>query len=138
MECNMNEVEIGVMSYLFGGNAEFNLVQDGSMSVRYRIKANDNRTCFFVYTESTKTKKLVYHGHIVSRNLTYHRGNKISDDEYNKVAIKALGWLLNHHNCLPNVVHVVHNGRCSRCGRKLTDPESLRTGIGPTCRKKSK
>lgn len=134
----MNEVTKNIREYLFGGMAEFTLVQYGSMSVRYRIKANDNRTCFFVYTESTKDKKLIYHGHIVSRNLTYHRSAKAKDDEYNKMAIKALGWLLNHHDSLPDIVHVLHNGRCSRCGRKLTDPESLRTGIGPTCRKKSK
>lgn len=133
----MNEVSENIMEYLFGGMADFTLVQDGCTRVRYRIKANDNRTCYFVYTESRKNKELVYHGHIVSRNLTYHRGNKIPDNEYNKPAIKALGWLLNHHDSLPNIVHVLHNGRCSRCGRKLTDPESLRTGIGPTCRKKS-
>lgn len=28
---------------------------------------------------------------------------------------------------------VWHEGRCSRCGRKLTDPQSIATGIGPVC-----
>jgi hypothetical protein len=27
-------------------------------------------------------------------------------------------------------------GRCLRCGATLTDPESIRLGIGPTCRSK--
>lgn len=27
-----------------------------------------------------------------------------------------------------------HAGRCGRCGRTLTDPESIRTGLGPICR----
>ncbi len=30
---------------------------------------------------------------------------------------------------------VMHAGTCGRCGRKLTTPDSLETGIGPECRK---
>lgn len=26
-----------------------------------------------------------------------------------------------------------HEGRCGRCGRALTDPESIKAGIGPVC-----
>lgn len=26
-----------------------------------------------------------------------------------------------------------HEGRCGRCGRKLTVPESIKTGLGPEC-----
>lgn len=35
----------------------------------------------------------------------------------------AAGWGLNHE------------GRCCRCGRTLTTPESCRIGIGPECKK---
>lgn len=28
-----------------------------------------------------------------------------------------------------------HEGKCGRCGRKLTTPESIETGIGPECLK---
>lgn len=31
---------------------------------------------------------------------------------------------------------VYHEGRCGTCGTALTDPESLRLGYGPECRKK--
>jgi hypothetical protein len=34
---------------------------------------------------------------------------------------------------LPDVVDVHHEGRCCRCGRKLTVPESIESGIGPEC-----
>jgi len=30
-------------------------------------------------------------------------------------------------------VRVLHEGRCAMCGRKLTVPESIDTGIGPVC-----
>lgn len=28
------------------------------------------------------------------------------------------------------------SGRCCRCGRELTEPESIQTGLGPICREK--
>ena len=28
---------------------------------------------------------------------------------------------------------VLHNGHCGVCGRVLTNPESLETGVGPIC-----
>lgn len=31
-------------------------------------------------------------------------------------------------------VEVAHAGKCGRCGRLLTDPESIELGIGPVCR----
>ena len=34
---------------------------------------------------------------------------------------------------LPSSVKVYHMGRCGRCGRPLTVPESIRTGLGPVC-----
>jgi hypothetical protein len=30
-------------------------------------------------------------------------------------------------------IEIFHSGRCVRCGRKLTTPESVETGIGPVC-----
>lgn len=30
-------------------------------------------------------------------------------------------------------VEVWHEGACSRCGRPLTDPESIQRGLGPVC-----
>lgn len=44
-----------------------------------------------------------------------------------------------HHivkGTLPEQFHVYHTGICGRCGRELTDPESIKAGIGPTCRNK--
>lgn len=34
---------------------------------------------------------------------------------------------------MPSNLEVWHEGRCGRCGRKLTVPESISTGFGPEC-----
>lgn len=36
---------------------------------------------------------------------------------------------------MPPNMEIWHEGRCCRCGRALTVPESVRDGIGPECRK---
>lgn len=33
-------------------------------------------------------------------------------------------------------LEVMHDGSCGRCGRQLTHPESLASGLGPECAKK--
>lgn len=37
---------------------------------------------------------------------------------------------------LPEKVHILHTGLCGACGRTLTDPESIRIGLGPICKAK--
>jgi Family of unknown function (DUF6011) len=34
---------------------------------------------------------------------------------------------------LPQFIEVYHSGKCGRCGRKLTVPQSIETGFGPEC-----
>jgi hypothetical protein len=37
---------------------------------------------------------------------------------------------------LPGGYKIHHEGRCGKCGRLLTVPESVETGIGPECAKR--
>ena len=34
---------------------------------------------------------------------------------------------------IPETLNLAHDGHCSKCGRTLTNPLSLTTGIGPVC-----
>jgi len=53
-------------------------------------------------------------------------------------ASKALDWTWWRalEDSLPDTVTVLHNGTCGHCGRKLTTPESIVSGIGPVCAQK--
>lgn len=47
----------------------------------------------------------------------------------------AMGWVMDHLALgeMPPMTEIFHEGRCGRCGRTLTVPESIETGIGPVC-----
>jgi hypothetical protein len=49
---------------------------------------------------------------------------------------RVLGWalqVLTGGRELPAGYKIQHEGRCGRCGRTLTVPESIEAGIGPEC-----
>jgi len=47
---------------------------------------------------------------------------------------KAIWWFMS--NLESDLVDMYHAGKCGRCGRRLTVPESITIGIGPECAKK--
>lgn len=46
-------------------------------------------------------------------------------------SVKAIHWFVRNPDDPRVAVH--HAGKCGRCGRKLTVPESLASGLGPVC-----
>lgn len=52
--------------------------------------------------------------------------------------VKAMGYVLKHlsRGHLPPQAEVWHESRCGVCGRPLTVPSSISTGIGPECSKR--
>jgi hypothetical protein len=56
-------------------------------------------------------------------------------------SFKAMVWFLDAMRCtrdvLTTTVEVWHEGRCGRCGRKLTVPESVARGLGDDCANKA-
>lgn len=52
--------------------------------------------------------------------------------------VTGAAWLFAQlmHNRLPDQCELWHEGRCGRCGRRLTVPESIASGIGPECAQK--
>lgn len=49
--------------------------------------------------------------------------------------VLAFNWLFAKLQAehMPTTMEMWHEGRCGRCGRKLTVPESIEAGIGPEC-----
>lgn len=52
--------------------------------------------------------------------------------------VKVLNWafkMVAEGRELPPGYSILHEGKCCRCGRTLTTPESINNGIGPECAK---
>ena len=57
----------------------------------------------------------------------------------NTPAATAITWVLNKvmeqkFSLLDNNVEIMHLGKCLKCGKTLTDAESISFGLGPVCR----
>jgi hypothetical protein len=50
-------------------------------------------------------------------------------------SFKAFDWALRQLTAgiMPESLEIWHEGKCGKCGRKLTVPESIESGIGPVC-----
>lgn len=54
-------------------------------------------------------------------------------------SFQAMQWLLGRLNAGRGIApeaELHHMGRCARCNRELTHPESIKTGLGPECAKR--
>ncbi len=49
------------------------------------------------------------------------------------LSLQAVSYFLEHIHKVPDRLYVYHEGKCARCGRKLTTPESIESGFGPEC-----
>lgn len=64
-----------------------------------------------------------------------YRHGKKSRIGRDATSAKAFRWFYDHIDQLQHFpVEFLKSGKCCACGRKLTDPESIKLGIGPICR----
>ena len=141
----LNDVQ-DIRDYMFGGKAEFTL---------HSLKTDNHFTYKIIYhsPDPERLPKKPW--------LFYLSGNdNVSDWEYgfkfeyskitgvigismtrkspditsnSMIAIRWFVWMLNK-GVVSDDLEFMHSGKCSACGRKLTTPESIRTGMGPVCR----
>jgi Family of unknown function (DUF6011) len=82
------------------------------------------------------TSNYRYIGYISKRRYVHGRNSKINESAESVVAFKWMLHWLNNDNIMQDKLEIRHEGRCGRCGRMLTVPESIDIGIGPECIKK--
>jgi hypothetical protein len=129
------------LRFMFGGNATFTLrsTKTGTRCT-YKIRQIEPGNPFFasVLSGSSNETDFVYIGFIPA--LTRDVLVAGAKGKPSAPSFKALAWAVNQiakkaRN--PENLEVFHEGRCCACGRKLTTPESVLSGIGPECAKKT-
>lgn len=141
LETNLVPVSGDPLSFLFAGNCIFTIANHGTGNhFTYLVQAPEtqrepNRSAHFVkvLTGPDNTKDYSLLGTVFSRSEYRHSYKSAINPKAPSevVFVWLLARLLN--GGLPNEVQIYHHGRCGRCGRVLTVPSSIETGLGPEC-----
>lgn len=131
--------------YILGGAAVLVIHSNTSdIDYRYRIRKKDEESYAMVYLMPFTNDKDSVLGMIDStgifipnvENLKYRQNVVAFHWIWSALSI----WLpvssrqVHFRAAVFNNAILYHEGNCSVCGRPLTDPESIRLGIGPKCR----
>jgi Family of unknown function (DUF6011) len=132
-----------LIRFALGGNATFTLYNTKKEThLTYKIRICDNNDKLFfvsILTGPDNWSNYTFLGIIRigqdslgGTKCLYTHGNrsKITRDA---ISAKTFEWFWNNIDRLPSALKVFHEGKCGRCGRKLTVPESISSGFGPEC-----
>ncbi len=130
-----------IAAFLFAGRAKFTLVSTATGArYTYRVTkaANDDGPWFVsVLSGPDNEADFSYMGCIFPDKpgrVIHTRKSRVTADA---PSAKALAWYLAQLEAANEdglgKVEFWHSGTCGRCGRELTDPESIETGLGPVC-----
>jgi hypothetical protein len=124
-----------IKTFVRGGKARFTLVSTATgVRVTFKVSASKDGKVHFVkvLTGPDNVNAYTFLGTIFSDGAYRHgRNSQIGHDA---PSAKAFAWFFDHV-AIGDVskVEFWHEGRCGRCGRVLTVPESIATGFGPEC-----
>lgn len=135
-----------VLDFIKGGKALLTVQNEKTSAHRtFRIRKADNADLYFV--------RILKSGQIGDKKVRWSYIGMINEKDIfiltpksqvtaSSNSFQSFRWLLNAakdwHNGRDQYPYVVvfHEGKCGRCGRRLTDPHSIKMGFGPECIKK--
>lgn len=135
----MNVTIESIKKFILAGNAFFTVKNDNTgKHITFNVSKVEDKDLWFVstLTGADNTNDYTYMGVINGNGFRPTKKSKISTDA---VSFKGFNWLWNQVSSkteLPENVKFFHAGRCGRCGRTLTTPESVEMGFGPICMEK--
>jgi Family of unknown function (DUF6011) len=125
---------VNLAQFALAGDARFtisNASTGNRFTFRVRKPQDDAPHFVSVLTGADNDNSYTYLGTIFSDGAYRHgRKSRISPDA---PSAKAFDWTWQNRERLPANVKVNHEGKCGRCGRTLTVPESIESGFGPEC-----
>lgn len=130
-------------AFVLAGRALFTVSNEVSGErYTFRIAARESRdnatqSIYFVslLTGPNNDADYRYLGIVDASTLTVRTTSRSAFNADSK-PVKVIAWALRHvaaSRALPEGYALRHANRCCRCGRTLTVPESIDSGIGPEC-----
>lgn len=137
MAGRLNTAEAAVR-YITAGRAKITLRSTKTQDrYTYRIRAakkEQYKGLLFVDVLTGGDDKFAPLGVINSKLEYFHaRRSKIAKSATSAVAMEWSWNALARTKRLPRTLEVWHEGRCGKCGKELTVPESIASGFGPKC-----
>jgi len=134
-----------ILPFIVAGKAIFT-IKNSSTGGRFTYKVvcppdkkPEEASIFFVklLTGPDNESSYKYIGYIKIWNgspcFYYGTKSKIGNEAPGVVAFEFVFNQILAAGRVSNVLEVWHEGKCCRCGRTLTVPESIESGIGPEC-----
>lgn len=126
------------LQFIFGGNSIFTF-KNPKTENRFTFKVSKHKKddIYFVRV-LTNPDKFEFIGSIYkNKNYNHSYKSRISRESQSVKVFDYITKMLYNKN-LPEFIEIWHEGKCGRCGRRLTVPESIESGFGPECSKKQK
>lgn len=121
-------------AFILAGNARVTLVSvKTGTRYTYRVRQADEKPLWFVslLAGSDNESDYVYLGIIRDGAFSLTKKSHMVPTSQ---PVVAFSWTFSKlSQGMPEQVEIWHEGRCGRCGRTLTVPESIESGFGPEC-----
>ncbi len=122
--------------FFTAGNAKFTVSNPKGDHYTFRIGRREETQPLFVslMTGPDNESSFTYMG-IFSPETNEVRLTQKSKYTEDTLPVKVIRWAIKAvaTQKIPAGYSIQHAGRCCRCGRTLTTPESIEAGIGPEC-----
>lgn len=120
------------LKFIFAGNSTSTFRNSKTENrFTFKVKQKKDSNLFFV-SVLTSPDSYTYIGVVIKGKYLHGKKSVISRDAQ---SVKVFNYVLNNlvSNTLPGFIEVWHEGRCGKCGRKLTVTSSVSNGLGPEC-----
>jgi len=119
--------------FILAGKSFFTF-QNTSTGNRFTYKVVKHQTddIYFVHV-LTSPEIYKYIGVIKHYNFRHTPKSTISKDATSVRVFEYVFYHLCTVESLDERIEIYHDGRCGRCGRQLTTPDSVQNGFGPEC-----
>lgn len=118
------------------GRAVFTVSNPGGERYTFKISKPKTKDIFFANLVNGSQSGNAYLG-VYSPDTNTVRSTFKSVYKTGEKPFEVLAWALRAtaNQSIPAGYAIQHEGKCGRCGRELTTPESIEAGIGPECLK---
>jgi len=120
------------LKFMFAGNSTATFVNTKTDNrFTFKLKQKKDSNLFFV-SVLTSPDVYTYIGTVINGQFKHGKKSKITKDAQ---SLRVFEYVFKNllSASLPDFIEVWHEGRCGKCGRTLTVPSSIATGLGPEC-----